>query len=238
MHWTPTHTLAPLQSGHVQLVRVSLAALWPKRDALALLLNPAERARASAFKFAQHKGRFVVTHGVLRQCLAALTGIAPTDIAFQHNAQGKPELAQRSDVQFNLSHTGDWAVFAFSQHGPLGVDIEIIKNRPFLELARRFFAPEECAALNALSRSQQKRAFFFLWTQKEAYIKATGLGLSAGLDRFCVSAAPPSRLIHIDNDQSAVKDWVMHEFSIQDDILGHLAIQYRDVQMDYLSFSL
>jgi 4'-phosphopantetheinyl transferase len=98
-------------------------------------------------------------------------------------------------LQFNLSHSGDWALCAVTTAGEVGVDIERVRLRSQayrLKVARRFFSAHEYHAINS--------AFFSGWTRKEAYIKCHGKGLAIPLDTFTVSigAASPATLIQSD----------------------------------------
>jgi 4'-phosphopantetheinyl transferase len=67
----------------------------------------------------------------------------------------------------------------------VGVDVEYVDARKAsVEVATRYFAPREVAALEAAPRELQDHLFFEYWTLKEAYIKARGMGLSLPLDKF------------------------------------------------------
>jgi 4'-phosphopantetheinyl transferase len=117
--------------------------------------------------------------------LSQKLGIAQNSFIFAKNSYGKPYLANLPSVHYNVSHSGDWVVAAFDQAGPVGVDIERI--RPIdLDIARRFFAPEEYAELRRYSGWAQTEYFFRLWALKESYIKAVGQGLSLPLDSFII----------------------------------------------------
>ncbi|MFE0152156.1 4'-phosphopantetheinyl transferase family protein [Nonomuraea sp. NPDC059007] len=90
-----------------------------------------------------------------------------------------PDGCDRSQgLDFNLSHSGEWALIAVAPEGRrVGVDVERISSDvDILELAARMYQPEEVERVRAAGAPE----FFRLWTAKEAYIKATGVGL-AGL---------------------------------------------------------
>ena len=109
----------------------------------------------------------------------------PNARQIREDEHGKPYLPE-SGVSFNLSHAGRWAVLAASV-SPVGVDIERIRSGE-RGVARRFFCPEETALLDAIPDETQRNAMFFrLWTLKESFLKATGLGLSLPLNAFCVT---------------------------------------------------
>ena len=121
----------------------------------------------------------------LPRLLAAYTGCDAADLRFDRGAHGKPSLRSPATLQFNLSHSGGALLVAISRDQPLGVDLEsLARQRPGLELARRFFDGEEADALARLGAPRQHAAFLRLWSCKEAVVKALGQGLSFGLARL------------------------------------------------------
>jgi 4'-phosphopantetheinyl transferase len=109
-----------------------------------------------------------------------------------YGTHGKPFLASPDDgLDFNLSHSGRWLLFAFARGRAVGVDVESMDRAVDWDaVARRFFSAREQAALQSLPAEQRRGAFFRCWTRKEAYLKATGQGVTLGLSRFAVTLAP------------------------------------------------
>ncbi|MBZ5607013.1 MAG: 4'-phosphopantetheinyl transferase superfamily protein [Acidobacteriia bacterium] len=145
-----------------------------------------------------------------------------------YGPKGKPALVTPAGVSFNTSHSGGLAVFAFTPGCELGVDLERIRPLPDLQdVAQRFFCSEETSDLLALPAGQQERAFFLCWTRKEAYIKATGDGLSVPLDAFRVELRPgeAARFIHVAHDVKAAKAWTLHDLDFGPDYAAALAYQ-------------
>jgi 4'-phosphopantetheinyl transferase len=102
--------------------------------------------------------------------------------AIERGEHGKPYAPAWPDLQFNLSHSGRHVLLAFAHRQPLGVDIERRERRvSHLEIAQRFFAPREAAALMSLAPERRADVFQHLWTNKEAVLKALGAGLNFGL---------------------------------------------------------
>lgn len=181
-------------------------------QAWARLLSAEERARAARFHFEQHRREFTAFHGAVRWLLGRALGQQPESLRFETGAWGKPALVGEfgRPVEFNLSHTRGLALLALGAT-PLGVDVEYI--RPDLDwppLARRFFAPQESAALDALPPEEQRRAFFQCWTRKEAYLKARGMGLSLPLDGFAVTVTGPARLLA----GAETAGWTLHALDV------------------------
>ena len=104
---------------------------------------------------------------------------------------GKPYLVSEPGIHFSLSHSGDWAVCAISDH-PVGVDIEWCDpNRR--DIASRFFHKDEIRYLNSLPPYARTDAFYSLWTLKESFVKSTGRGLDLPLRSFCVKLRSNTR---------------------------------------------
>ena len=133
-------------------------------------------------RLAQQRNRleFLLGKWLTRICLSKYTGLAISDWQFTDNAYGKPQPSEGIGVQapyFNLSHSNGRAVMAVSRTPELGVDIEFTgRKRRVAKIAHRYFADEEIRALLALPESAQQSRFYELWSLKEAYIKARGLG--------------------------------------------------------------
>lgn len=146
---------------------------WIDADSMARigrLRQPLDRLRSML-------GRLLLRHGLR---LRGVEDAASVVIG----RYGKPRLADGL-VEFNLSHAGRWVVCALANTA-VGIDVEQV--RPFdLQLARRFFHPRECAALASLPAAAQHDYFFRLWTAKEAYMKALGLGFQRDMASFCVA---------------------------------------------------
>lgn len=100
--------------------------------------------------------------------------------------QGKPALTNDLELQFNLSHSGDSALLAVGQHYPLGIDLEYFSDRPYIGIGNTLFSIEENKALNQAHPAIEPLVFFNIWAQKEAFIKASGMGLSYPTQEFTV----------------------------------------------------
>lgn len=159
------------------------------------LLDPVEAARWQRFLHAQDRQRFLLARGMVRSLLAALLGEPdPAQLRFTHNVHGKPALVappgKHPPLQFNLSHTEGMLVLAVSKKFALGVDVESIERKvEMLALSARFFSGHEHAEMEDLQGAEQRERFFALWTLKEAWLKARGLGLHIPLDDFSFSFA-------------------------------------------------
>lgn len=151
------------------------------REARALL-SPPELERADAFVRAVDRRCFALVRGALRRAVAGALGGDPASVAFTEGPHGKPAVAGAGDLHVNVSHTDGLALLALGRDAPLGVDVERARDDVnALDLARRYFAPAEADALEALPAPERPRAFLRLWTRKEAVLKASGRGIGGGL---------------------------------------------------------
>ncbi len=185
---------------HVWLLDLPEAATDEAHALLARLrsqLSVDERARADKFVIEPARVQFVVARCALRQLLAGYCAATPSEIGFDKGPRGKPS-ARGQSIRFNVSHSGQVALIAVSRNLELGVDVEQVWDRqdPYA-LADRYFSPTELSALDAVAVDQRSEAFFWIWTRKEAYIKARGDGLYLALDSFDVTCGrdPAPRLL-------------------------------------------
>ena len=194
---------APLIGNAFNVVMARLDLKSETVRASAALLSDMERQRASRFAFDRDRRRFTVARAWLRQLLAARLGVRPESVELVNGAHGKPALARccaNSDLRFNVSHSDDVAVYAFSCGREIGIDVEAIRVlQDADDIAARFFSRRENEAYLALDPPDRPRGFFNCWTRKEAFVKALGDGLHYPLDRFDVSLAPgePARILRV-----------------------------------------
>lgn len=113
-------------------------------------------------------------------------GVDNDRIYFEKNEYGKPYLRNYHNFHFNISHSGEWVVCAVSIF-PVGIDIERIKSID-LQIAERYFSKEEYSYLMEIEDEKKEERFFELWTLKESYIKAIGMGLSLPFNSFTILA--------------------------------------------------
>ncbi len=152
------------------------------------LLAPDELARYRRFRFERQRRAYLVSHALVRTTLSRYAALAPGRWVFIRNAHGRPEIGAVRDLpplRFNLSHTDGLVACAVTLARDIGIDVEShARRRINLRVADRFFAPGECAALERMRAAERPAGFLALWTLKEAYIKARGLGLALPLRLF------------------------------------------------------
>ncbi len=232
--WQDPPQRITLAQDEVHVWRVSLEQQPALIHHLRSLLSAAEIAKADRFYFERDRLRYTVAHSALRMLLARYLNMelaAAKHLQFVHNEYGKPALADpalSSKLDFNLSHSRDLALIAFTCARQVGVDVEYMRaDLSHEELAERFFSPQENALLQALPLSIKQAAFYHCWTCKEAYIKARGLGLSLPLDSFDVSVHPeePAKLLASREDGHEGMQWAMYTLRPAAGYAGALVVE-------------
>jgi 4'-phosphopantetheinyl transferase len=221
----------PSASGPIQVWAFRLEVPQRLLERYATLLCPAETERAARFRSSLHRNRFVAGRGALRAILGRYLNAAPEAIEFEYGAQGKPALSgleSRPGLQFNLAHTGDLALLAVARSTPVGVDVEQVRAlAEFDSLVDRFFSARENAAFRALTSEEKPAAFFNLWTRKEAWLKATGEGIGAFLNRVEVSFLPgePARFLGLPPGTDPRSEWRLTTLDPAPGYAGALAFE-------------
>ncbi|HEY9717716.1 MAG TPA: 4'-phosphopantetheinyl transferase superfamily protein [Trichormus sp.] len=167
------------------------AAMAPAVPAFRELLGADEIVRAERFYTTELQERFILTRGFLRRLLGDYLDIDPKNVRFKYGDNGKPSI-EHEDAQyplrFNLAHSGPKALCGVTLNRDIGIDLEetrVVRNLE--QICDRFFSAEEASTIQRLPTAQRENAFFRCWTAKEAFIKATGEGLSRALNSFKVS---------------------------------------------------
>ncbi len=189
-----------------------------------VLLSNDEKARAGNFMSPRLRQRFAAGRARLRSLLGGHLGRDPRALVFVANEFGKPRLAGEPSVHFSLSHSEGQALLAVSDTLEVGADVERIRVLEHRDLAKRYFHPNEVAAIERVSRhDDQLAAFFRTWTLKEAVVKALGKGLSIPLDTFEVSIAG-SRPMLLANPEGAPPAWWLYTMGPLDGYCRGLAV--------------
>ena len=232
--WLPAPRQSQLAEGEVHVWRADLAVAG---EGLGALLSSQERARAERFRSARDRERWTAARGILRALLGryllagALAGApelaagapelaaGPPELAagapeLAAGPHGKPELADPlvAPLRFNLSHSGDVALYAFALRVEVGIDVESVgRRRDELALAERALGHAEAERLRALDPPRREREFLRSWVRHEAGLKCAGVGLGGssadvrglwlgdldlgpGALAAVAAAAPPRRL--------------------------------------------
>lgn len=155
-------------------------------------LSEPQLTRYRRLQFERHRKQLLLGRALIRVVLSSYdSSISPADWRFTQNQYGKPAISAQQNsgsIYFNLSHSAERAVLAVSRFPAIGIDIEYsLKPRRVSAIAQRYFSTQELVELLALPGRQQLERFYDLWTLKEAYIKACGMGLAIPLQHFSYS---------------------------------------------------
>jgi 4'-phosphopantetheinyl transferase len=218
---------ASLGGDEVQVWLATMPADEAGLNALALTLNPDECERAERFRVSEPRRQFVFGRGVLRQLLGACLNIDPVALVICCQPHGKPFLDVAGDLRFNLSHSGRMVAVALARGREVGVDIESIQRLDdWPLLASRIFSPRELGELKSIPEPQQRAAFFNGWTRKEAYLKATGEGLTDNLLAVEVALATGEpKLLGLPAGPDAARRWAIHSMPLPPDFAGAVVFE-------------
>jgi 4'-phosphopantetheinyl transferase len=216
-----TVALNDLASGEIQIWHASLAQEAAQVTEFSLLLSADELQRAARFIAKEHQRRFTV--------LGRYLTCDPREIQFLYTEHGKPFLAD-TNLRFNISHSDDMAVYAFTRANDIGVDIERVEAIFKADVAKRFFSNNEYEILTALFGEEQQRGFYRVWARKEALIKGIGEGLRIPLDSFSVNLDETQQLA-FGKDQ-----WFLQSFSVAKEYEAAFAVAQMPLKISLRPF--
>jgi 4'-phosphopantetheinyl transferase len=188
--WAPGPREPLLPKGEVHVWRADLTA-GPGH--LVGLLCAEERERAERFLSDGDRQRWMGSRGVLRALLGGYLQKDPRTLRFTISAHGKPVLredaagssappvsvsARHARISFNLSHSGQLALYAFIETGSVGVDVEVAGRRgDEVAIAARVLGLTEARRLEGLDQPIREREFLRAWVRHEAVLKCRGTGI-------------------------------------------------------------
>jgi len=216
---------------------VRIARISQAHDALGLLeswLDGWERDRAARFHFAEDRARFILGRGLLRQCLSPWLDQAPETIRFSLTERDRPILADDESLQFSLTHSHELVAVALTARARIGIDLEWMQAKNDLPgIAKRILSEADHRAFLALSESEKVPAFFRIWTRKEAYLKATGEGITDALQQISVSFGPEATSSVRDSRHApGAPAWSLFALPVPPDYMGSVACDAPDREVD------
>lgn len=212
---------------HLWLVNLNISSQEIAR--LTNTLSPDEIARADRFKFKEHRYRFIAARGHLRQIISNYLQKFSQEIIFEYSDRGKPKLLN-SNLQFNVSHSQDIALYSFTNNNLIGIDVEYLRSNVECDkIAKRFFNKSEYQIINNLISEKQAQTFFYFWTMKEAYLKATGEGLGGGLKTVEIefNDSWEAAIKAIANSATEPNNWFFESFIPEKDFVASVAVNTR-----------
>jgi 4'-phosphopantetheinyl transferase len=182
------------------------------------LMAIAERERHARFAFERHRHEYAVTRGLERGVLARYVARPPGELSFRRTEHGRPLLEDAGDLRFNLTNCVDFVACAVVRGREIGVDAEPVgRGDEVLEVGETVFTRFERERLSELPLPSRRRRAVQLWTQKEAYMKARGLGMSLPVERFEVvdSADGPPTLRFLPPIEDVPARWALETLEIE-----------------------
>jgi 4'-phosphopantetheinyl transferase len=234
--WSSAPVVLEIESHQVDVWRVRLDVPNDLLKTLEKVLSADESERGARFHFPIHRDRFIAAHGCLRDILTRYLPLDIRSLSFSINDYGKPRLSEvfsERGLDFNLSHSGDFALVAVTLNRQVGVDVEYMREEDSSEeIVRRFFSKREVSDFLSVPPEARKVAFFNCWTRKEAYIKAHGLGLSLSLDSFDVSLIPgePATLRATRPNLQEANRWTLKHLEVHTGYAGAVAVEGKDLE--------
>lgn len=241
--WSPAPKDLIIADHEVHVWRAELELPPTQVQRLQGILTDDEVERANRFSFERDRQCFIAARGTLRTILSRYIPINPCHLRFYYNPYGKPFLSPEFSpylLNFNLSHSGNMAVYAITRKMEIGVDVERVhSNFEYEEIAERFFSANEVASLRTISTEKKLEAFYHCWTRKEAYSKAHEKGLSLPLDSFDVSSDPGESSIMLNTKEDSQKNshWTFLDLKPGPGYVGALAVKGIGCRLKYWDWS-
>ena len=201
------------------MTRATLRVAWATNSDLAAVtddaIQPQEREQADRYQSDLRRQQYVASRAMLRALLAQHTGKPASSFQLTADERGKPVCVNGPAI--SISHSGDIVACVVMDAGEVGIDVEFPgRPRNITGIADRYFSPEEAEWLT----SQAPDRFYMLWVLKEAFLKATGIGIAGGLDKLRCIVEPP--LVRLLDDSARVA--ALRLYGLEDGFLGLAAI--------------
>ncbi len=152
------------------------------------LLSADEQERTNRFVNSVNRHDHIVARSLVRLGLTSCLTRPPREWRFVRDEHDRPRAVEPADLppfQFSLSHTCDLIALLVTKAPAAGLDVEWMqRTNDLAAVAQRICSPAELDSLNELSGEEWRLRFFQLWTLKEAYAKARGIGLGLGLQNI------------------------------------------------------
>lgn len=217
---------------------VRLSELENQKDKFADFLDENETMRLKQFSNDQAAKMFLFSRGILRYLIGIYLNCKPKSIVFSLGQHGKPYLADKRNFYFNLSHSRGVIAVLFSRH-EAGVDIEWLDRKiEFKAIMKRYFTKNEILSWKKHCVPDEKTAFLRGWTRKEAFLKATGEGIS-GLSKCEISFEPDifNALISRNNTKNELNIWSFFDFKIGESHIGTCVIKCQRPNVSIYNFT-
>ncbi len=187
---------APPASGGVVAAVCRVDQWMPWLPDASELLDEAERARAQRMKRAHDADTRALAYALHRLFLGELQGVPPGEVALWRDPNGRPMVGDGTWCT-SLSHADGVVALAASRGGEVGIDVEPADRAAGMAaIAEEVWHPAEFAGMERATRAERGRALLETWVRKEAYLKASGVGLLAPMAQFALPESMVLPLLH------------------------------------------
>ena len=239
-----TNWLSPIEctfviNNAVDIWKICVSENTSLLDSFLAVMHPEEIERAKRYFFTKDKNRHIVCHGALRIILGQYLNTPPLLLVFGTGMNGKPfvENSNAVNIQFNISHSGDYILIAIS-NDEVGVDIEMIREEfDYSDIIGEYFSTAE---INFIKQNNSAERFFMFWTRKEALLKATAKGLDDDLKLVC--SMDGTHAIS-GNTISTINNWEISSFNVNPQYIASIAVNpsviaagYWDIDFNKINF--
>ncbi|MGE3804805.1 MAG: 4'-phosphopantetheinyl transferase superfamily protein [Gemmataceae bacterium] len=199
-------------------------------------LSGEEKERYERYRHEGARQMFLAGRWLVRAMLSRYAALEPAAWRFRANGHGRPEIAMLGleGLRFNLSHSAGVLLLGVARERDIGVDVEHVnERRDLLGIAHHSFSAVEIEQVERAAPHERAERFFAIWTLKEAYIKARGMGLAFPLDRFAVRTESVSiTRFEVDADlDPAPADWHLHDWRLRPAHHAALFVRGRELKI-------
>jgi 4'-phosphopantetheinyl transferase len=192
------------------------------------LLDKNEQDKALCFVQAIHGRHYVASHGKLRLILSGYLGLPAEKISYAEQAFGKPVVVIKGmdhDVNFNLAHSENKMLVAVGADDRIGVDIEVWNSKvDCIAIAAICFAESERYFWNGLPKCSKDEYFYRLWTRKESFVKAVGVGLGIDVSKVVSSLTGAGRFLSVPEGYGSAGAWALVDLDFGSGISAALTV--------------
>lgn len=235
-----------LSKSDLHIWHISLGGARLLEETFPPLPSEAETIQAAKFTHPELHQCYLKTRWAMRHILGLYLDTSPEEVPLRYAELGKPELIpgiHTLDVRFNLTHSGNGALFAVTLGTEVGIDMEKMGQKPRpLRLAKRYFTEDVVGQLEELEELEQQIALLKLWTQYESYKKAQGVGLRGGDDLLPLNFMLPKDEFHpFPTNGGGIPQWLIAQLYPAPDYVGAIVIENSDAilgvsHIDYAAY--
>lgn len=228
VEWTQTDKKSTkILENEVQLWKIKAVQNRNKISSLKKILSNEEKLKSEKFRFEKDSFTYITAHATLRLLISNYINISAKEITFKTNQYGKPDILfpDKTKLRFNLSHSNNQILIGFTLNESIGVDVEKIKrSEENYSILYHFFSEKEKEEFSRIPDQKKPETFFFSWNCKEAFVKATGKGLSLPLNSFAISIESLLQPKIVLNDYKESIDWNIKTFFTDKDFSSSVVV--------------